>query len=191
MTKSSSVSGAGHVIGTRYATSVIRVADSAGALASVENDMASLRVALAESKDLNSLLGNPVYSKDQQLLAMQSIARKANFHQVTINFMGVLAQNNRLASLPIILNEFAREMERRHGVVEASVVSAFPLTETQQKNLVDTLSQKTGKSVRLNLEIDKSLLGGMVVTFGSRMIDDSLKTRLEQLKQTMVDKKVA
>lgn len=191
MTKSSSVSGAGHVLGSRYATSVIRVADSAGALASVENDMASLRVALAESKDLNSLLGNPVYSKDQQLLAIQSIARKANFHQVTINFLGVLAHNNRLASLPIILNEFAREMERRHGVVEANVVSAFPLTETQQKNLVDTLSQKTGKSVRLNLEIDKSLLGGMVVTVGSRMIDDSLKTRLEQLKQTMVDKKVA
>lgn len=191
MTKSSSVSGAGHVIGTRYATSVIRVADSAGALSSVENDIASLGVALAESKDLNSLLGNPVYSKDQQLLAIQSIARKANFHQVTINFLGVLAHNNRLASLPIILNEFAREMERRHGVVEASVVSAFPLTETQQKNLVDTLSQKTGKSVRLNLEIDKSLLGGMVVTVGSRMIDDSLKTRLEQLKQTMVDKKVA
>jgi F-type H+-transporting ATPase subunit delta len=191
LTKSSSISGAGHVIGTRYATSVIRVADSAGALASVENDMASLRVALAESKDLNSLLGNPVYSKDQQLLVMQSIARKANFHQVTINFMGVLAQNNRLDSLPIILSEFAREMECRHGVVEASVVSAFPLTEIQQKNLVDTLSQKTGKSVRLNLEIDKSLLGGMVVTVGSRMIDDSLKTRLEQLKQTMVDKKVA
>ncbi len=191
MTKSSSVSGAGHVLGSRYATSVIRVADSAGALASVETDMASLRVALAESKDLNSLLGNPVYSKDQQLLAIQSIARKANFHQVTINFLGVLAQNNRLASLPVILNEFAREMERRHGVVEASVVSAFPLSDAQQKNLVDTLSQKTGKSVRLNLQIDKSLLGGMVVTVGSRMIDDSLKSRLSQLKLVMIGTKAA
>lgn len=191
MTKSSSVSGAGHVLGSRYANSVIRVADSAGALASVEKDMASLRVALAESKDLNSLLGNPVYSKDQQLTAVQAIARQANFHQVTINFLGVLAQNNRLASLPVILNEFAREMERRHGVVEASVVSAFPLSESQQKNLVDTLSQKTGKTVRLNLQIDKSLLGGMVVTVGSRMIDDSLKSRLSQLKLAMIGTKAA
>lgn len=191
MTKSSSASGAGHVLGSRYASSLISVADSAGALAFVEKDMSSLRKALSESKDLNFLLGNPVYSKDQQLQAIQSIALKAGFNPVTINFLGVLAQNNRLASLGIILNEFVLEMERRHGVIEASVVSAFVLSETQQKNLIETLSQKTGKSVRLDIQIDKSLLGGMVVTVGSRMIDDSLKTRLSQLKLAMIGSKAA
>ena len=191
MTKSSSKSGAGHLLGSRYANSVISVADSMGVLPSVQNDMGSLRLALVESKDLNSLLGNPVYSKGQQLAAIQSIARQAQFHQVTVNFLGVLAQNNRLSSLSVILDEFAREIERRQGIVEANVVSAFPLTEAQQKNLVDTLSKKTGNSVRLDLQIDKSLLGGMVVTVGSRMIDDSLKTRLFQLKLAMIETKAA
>ena len=191
MTKSSSASGAGHVLASRYATSLIEVANQSGSLDSIEKDMVSLQKALSESKDLNSLIGNPVYSKDQQLNAVQEIARKASFHQVTVNFLGVLANNGRLPALSRILVAFFAEMERRHGVEEAKVVSAFPLTESQQKALADTLSKKTGKSIRLNLQLDKSLLGGMVVTVGSRMIDDSLKTRLSQLKLAMIGTKAA
>lgn len=186
MTKSSSASGAGHVLGSRYATSLIGVADSSGALASVEKDMASLQAALASSGELQALLQSPVYSKEQQLSAVQAVARKAGYHQLVVNFLGVLAMNGRLNMLSVILSAFFIEMERRHGVIEAKVVSAFPLSDVQQKNLAQTLSQKTGKSVRLDLQIDTTLLGGMVVTVGSRMIDDSLKTRLAQLKQAMV-----
>jgi len=191
LTKSSSASGAGHVLASRYATSLIEVATQSGAIDSIEKDMVSLWKALAESKDLNSLIGNPVYSKDQQLNAVQEIARKASFHQVTINFLGVLANNGRLAALSKILVAFFAEMEKRHNVMEAKVVSAFPLSESQQKTLADTLSAKTGKSIRLDLQLDKSLLGGMVVTVGSRMIDDSLKTRLSQLKLAMIGTKAA
>lgn len=191
MTKSSSASGAGHVLASRYATSLIEVANQSGSLDSIEKDMVSLQKALSESKDLNSLIGNPVYSKDQQLNAVQEIARKASFHQVTVNFLGVLANNGRLPALSKILVAFFAEMERRHGIEEAKVVSAFPLTESQQKTLAETLSKKTGKSIRLNLQLDKSLLGGMVVTVGSRMIDDSLKTRLSQLKLAMIGTKAA
>jgi len=191
LTKSSSNSGAGHILASRYATSLIEVASQSGAIDAIEKDMVSLQKALTESQDLNSLIGNPVYSKEQQLKAVQSIAQKASFHQMTINFMGVLAMNGRLAALSAILHAFFVEMERRHGVLEAKIVSAFPLNETQQRHLMDTLSQKTGKSIRLNLQLDKSLLGGMVVTVGSRMIDDSLKTRLSQLKLAMIGSKAA
>lgn len=191
MTKSSSASGAGHVLASRYATSLIEVASQSGAIDAIEKDMVSLHKALTDSSELNSLIGNPVYSKEQLLNAVQEIGRKASFHQTTINFLGVLAHNARLGALPKVIVAFFAEMERRHGVVEAKVVSAFPLTEAQQKTLADTLAQKTGKSIRLNLQIDKSLLGGMVVTVGSRMIDDSLKTRLSQLKLEMIGKKAA
>lgn len=191
MTKSSSASGAGHILATRYATSLIEVATQSGAIDSIEKDMVSLQKALSESQELNALIGNPVYSKEQQLNAVQDIARKAGFNQTTINFVGVLAQNGRLSALSGILAAFFAEMERRHGVVEAKVVSAFPLSESQQKDLVATLSKTTGKSIRLDLQIDKSLLGGMVVTVGSRMVDDSLKTRLSQLQAAMTDTKAA
>lgn len=191
MTKSSSASGAGHVLASRYATSLIEVATQSGAIDSIEKDMISLWKALTESKDLNSLIGNPVYSKDQQLNAVQEIARKASFHAVTVNFLGVLANNSRLSALSKILVAFFAEMEKRHNVMEAKVVSAFPLSDAQQKTLAETLSKKTGKSIRLDLQLDKSLLGGMVVTVGSRMIDDSLKTRLSQLKLAMIGTKAA
>lgn len=191
MTKSSSNSGAGHVLASRYATSLIEVSTQSGVIDSVEKDMLSLWKALSESKDLNSLIGNPVYSKSQQLNAVREIAHKASFHQVTVNFLGVLTMNGRLSALSGVLMAFFAEMERRHGIMEAKVVSAFPLSESQQKNLAETLSRKTGKSIRLDLQLDKSLLGGMVVTIGSRMIDDSLKTRLVQLKQMMIGTKAA
>lgn len=191
MTKSSSVSGAGHILATRYATSLIEVATQSGAIDSIEKDMVSLWKALSESAELNSLIGNPVYSKDQQLNAVQEIARKASFHAVTVNFLGVLVQNGRLAALSVILSAFFAEMEKRHNVMEAQVVSAFPLSDSQKQDLVNTLSAKTGKSVRLALQIDKSLLGGMVVTIGSQMVDDSLKTRLSQLKLAMIGTKAA
>lgn len=191
MTKSSSASGAGHVLGSRYATALIEVANQLGALSSIENDMKALQTALAESKDLKAMLDNPVYSKGVQMGAVHAIAEKAAFHQVTQNFLSVLAVNGRLKALSAILSAFFREMERRHGVIEAKIVSAFPLSDVQQHALIQTLSAKTGKSIRLDLQIDNALLGGMVVTVGSRMIDNSLKTRLEQLKQTMIADKAA
>lgn len=191
MTKSSSASGAGHILATRYATSLIEVATQSGAIDSIEKDMVSLWKALSESAELNSLIGNPVYSKDQQLNAVQEIARKASFHQVTVNFLSVLAQNGRLSALSGILSAFFAEMEKSHNVMEAQVVSAFPLNDSQKQELVEVLSKQTGKTVRLALQIDKSLLGGMVVTVGSRMIDDSLKTRLSQLKLAMIGTKAA
>lgn len=191
MTKSSSASGAGHVLASRYATSLIEVATQSGAIDSIEKDMVSLWKALSESQELNALIGNPVYSKDQQLNVVQGIARKASFHEATANFLSVLVMKGRLSILSSILAAFFAEMEKRHNVVEAKVVSAFPLSESQQKQLAETLSQKTGKAIRLDLQIDKSLLGGMVVTVGSRMIDDSLKTRLDQLKSAMVGTKAA
>lgn len=137
------------------------------------------------------MIESPVYSKDHQLSAVQGLSRAAGYHQLTSNFLGVLVANGRLNALPSMIAAFVAEMERRNNVIEAKVVSAFPLTETQQKDLADTLSAKTGKAVKLALYLDKTLLGGMVVTIGSRMIDDSLKTRLAQLKQAMVGKKAA
>ncbi len=195
MTKSSSTSsgtsGAGHILSSRYATSLIDVANQSGELASVEKDIVSLHASLESSKDLQAMLNSPVYSKEQQLSVVQAISAAAGYHQLTANFLSVLAMNGRLNSLPSVISAFAAEIERRNGIVEAKIVSAFPLNESQQKNLVDTLSAKTGKAVKLALYLDKTLLGGMVVTIGSRMIDDSLKTRLSQLKQAMVGKKAA
>lgn len=182
MTKSSS---AAHVIANRYATALIETAETAKALDSVEKDMAQLASMLAQSADLTSLIASPLYNREQQTLALQSLAKTAGFDQITINFIGVLAHNRRLSALAVIFKAFTAELSKRRGEVRAQVASAFPLTPEQERMLQDSLKKSLGFNVQLDLSVDRSLLGGMVVTVGSRMIDDSVKGKLERLKHIM------
>ncbi|MCB1558227.1 MAG: F0F1 ATP synthase subunit delta [Alphaproteobacteria bacterium] len=186
MTNSSSVSGAGNVVATRYATSLIGAALQAGALEAVQSDLISLEKTLQQSQELAAFVDSPVFGADRQMAAMKDIAQKAKFHQITANFLCVLADNRRLNELQDTIGAFHREMSKRMGQVDAFVKSAHQLSPAQEKQLAEMLAQKTGKAVRLFVEIDQSLLGGLVVTVGSQMIDDSLKSKLSRLKQAMI-----
>lgn len=191
MTKSSSVSRAGYALGSRYALSLIDVANQSGELNSIEKDFTTLQSILAQSDDFAAMLDNPAFPKAQLLDAVLAICDSHQCSKLTKNFLGVLADNGRLNALPIILVAFFRELEKQRGIIEAKVVTATALSEAQQKSLEKTLSDKTGKKVKMDMSVDASILGGMIVTVGSRMIDDSLKTRLAQLKQDMIEQKAA
>lgn len=182
MTKSSS---AAHVIANRYATALIETAETAKALDSVEKDMSQLAAMLEQSDDLNALISSPLFNRDQQQNALSALGQKSGFNQLSINFLGVLAQNRRLYTLGAILKAFRNELSKRRGEVRAQVASAFPLTPEQERMLQDSLKKSLGFNVQLDLSVDRSLLGGMVVTVGSRMIDDSVKGKLERLKHIM------
>lgn len=186
MTQSSSVSGAGNMLANRYASSLIDVAVQAGVLEAVQKDMMSLEASLAQSNELQSLVMSPVYGAAQQMGAVNDIARAARFQQVTSNFLGVLVRNRRLSALQVIIRAFYAEMAKRSGEVEAYVRTAHPLSAEQEQRLAQTLANKTGKTVRLFVTVEPELLGGMVVTCGSQMIDDSLKTKLSRLKNAMI-----
>lgn len=186
MTQSSSVSGAGNMLANRYASSLIDVAVQAGVLEAVQKDMMSLEASLAQSNELQSLVMSPVYGSAQQMSAVNDIVRAARFQQVTSNFLGVLVRNRRLSALQVIIRAFYAEMAKRSGEVEAYVRTAYPLSAEQEQRLAQTLANKTGKTVRLFVTVEPELLGGMVVTCGSQMIDDSLKTKLSRLKNAMI-----
>lgn len=186
MAKSST---AANVIATRYATALIETASQtagqAGAIESVEKDMSSLAAMLAESADLRSLISSPLFRREQQQDAISAIAEKSGFNKLTINFLNVLAQNRRLGALAQIIKAFHDELARSRGVVKAGVRTAFALTPDQERALQDQLKKSLGFNVHLDLSVDRSLLGGMIVTVGSRMVDDSVKGKLARLKQTM------
>lgn len=190
MTNSSSApqaaSGAGNIVASRYAASLIDVATQANVLEAVQSDIQSLEATLFNSEDLRAFIGSPVYGAGRQMSAMKELAQKGNFHQITTNFLCVLADNRRLNVLGAVIGAFHREMSKRMGQIDAFVKSAHNLSATQEKQLAEMLAQKTGKAVRLFVEIDESLLGGLVVTVGSQMIDDSLKSKLSRLKQAMI-----
>ena len=178
-------SSAAHQIASRYAAALIDTAQAAKALDSVEKDMTDLAAMLDASADLQKMVSSPALASNQQANAIVAIAKASSFNALTANFLQVLADNRRLSALKIILAAFRDEISKRRGEVKAKVVTAQPLSADQQKELQAQLKKSLGSEVVLDLGIDKSLLGGMVVTVGSRQLDDSVKSKLAALKKAL------
>lgn len=172
-------------IAERYATALIETGTESGAIDAIERDFTEFSAMMGSSAELTSLISNPVYSAEQQGSALLALAQKAGFNKVTANFFGVLAQNRRLDIVQSIIVEFRHQLARRRGEVKAKVVTAIAMTADQQQALQDTLKKTLGFQVTLDASVDPSLLGGMVLTVGSRMIDDSVRRKLERLKLNM------
>lgn len=172
-------------IAFRYALALIEMAQEEKALKSVEADMAKLEELLAGSREMLVLVRNPLLSQKQQLQSMALLAEEAKFHKLTAGFLGVLAQNRRLSYLGVVLVAFRREMSRRRGEVIANVECAYALTPAQAKALKTELGRALGRTVGLDVKVDRSLIGGLRVTVGSRMIDNTIRRKLERLRRTL------
>lgn len=169
----------------RYARALFDLAIEGKALAAVEASLASLTQALAESADLKALIGSPLVGRGAAGAAIQGVATGLNIDGLTRNFLGVLATNRRLALLPAVIRDFAALNAARKGEVTASVTAAHALTAAQQKALATKLKAGIGRDVALTVTVDPSILGGLMVRVGSRLIDSSLKTRLDMLGQAL------
>lgn len=169
----------------RYATALVDTAVEAGSLDAVEQDLKDFEGMLSASEDLQNLICSPLIKRGQQRDAMVAVAQKAKFNSLTQNFLALLAENHRLNIISAIISAVKTDMSRRRGEVVADVQAAFALSDLQTKALKDALGKATGKNISLNVEIDRDLIGGMVVTVGSKMIDDSVKRKLERLERAM------
>ncbi|AGH97413.1 F0F1 ATP synthase subunit delta [Micavibrio aeruginosavorus] len=178
-------------VASRYAVSLLDMAGDAGSVEQVEKDLNALAGMIAASDDLQKLIKNPLFNRTQHQRAILAVADKAGFSDLTRRFLGVLAGNRRLGIISGVIQAFGNELARRRGTVSARVQSAFVLSPVQTDALQKALSDKMGQNVTLNVEIDKSLLGGMVVTVGSVMIDNSVKRKLERLKRAMESRSAA
>lgn len=169
----------------RYATALVDTAINAKSLEAVEQDLKDFEAMIAGSNDLQNLIRSPLFNRDQQAGAMAAIADKAKFNPVTKNFLQLLADNRRLNIVSAVISAVKDSIQKRRGEVSAQVQVAYPLTDEQRKALQDALSKATGRSVDINLSVNKDLIGGMIVTVGSKMIDDSVKRKLERLERAM------
>lgn len=170
----------------RYASALFELARDDRKLEAVERDMVVLAGLIVDSDDLRRMVRSPVLSADEQGRAISAIAGGAGFSDLSTNFLKLLARSRRLFALSDMIKIF-REISARHrGEVTADVVSAHPLTEGQRAALEDTLrGTATGRHVRIETRVDPAILGGLVVRMGSRMIDSSLRTKLNSLKTRM------
>lgn len=169
----------------RYAEALFDLALEEGALERVEADFKTLSALSASSSDFRAFLASPVYGADEKARAVAAIAAKAGVSDLVRKFIGVVAANRRLFALEGIIVAFTRRLADHRGEVSAEAVSAAPLNDEQTKRLRGEIERVVGKAVNLPVKVDKDLLGGMIVKVGSKMIDLSLKTKLNRLKSVM------
>jgi F-type H+-transporting ATPase subunit delta len=161
------------------------LAQEQAVLENVARDLHDLAGMIRSSQDLALLIRSPLTGAARQEKALGALAEKAGFGALTRNFIGVLAQNRRLGALEDIIRAFEGELARRRGEVTAEVRTVQDLTPAQHKALAAALSRSAGSNVVLKASVDPDILGGMIVTIGSRMIDDSTRRKLERLKAAM------
>ena len=169
----------------RYALALFELALEAKKLNNVEADLTSFTKLLEGSADLKRLVRSPVFSAEEQSRAIAALAKDAKLSPLTINFLQLIARNRRLFAVADMIRAFNALVERHRGEVTAEVTSAKKLTAEQTKSLQTALKSAVGQDVQITSHVDPALLGGLVVKVGSRMIDTSLKTKLDNLQYAM------
>jgi F-type H+-transporting ATPase subunit delta len=169
----------------RYATALFELALEEKALEKVEQDLNRFASALDAVEDLRRLVRSPVFTAEEQERAIAAILEQMNIEGLTANFLKLIGRNRRLFAAPDMIKAFRALLARHRGQTSAEVTSALPLTEGQLRALQTALKAALHKEVQLDQKVDAGLLGGLVVKVGSRMIDSSLRTKLNSLKQTM------
>ena len=169
----------------RYATALFDLAREKSALEIIAGDLKNFQYLLDESEDLTRLVKSPVFTAEDQSKAMSAILDKASISELTAKFIGVLINNRRLFAIRDIMAGFHALLADHNGEVTAEATSASALTDEQMSDLKKTLKDIAGRDVQLEARVDPSLLGGLIVKLGSRQIDNSLKTKLNNLKTRM------
>ena len=172
-------------IAARYATAVFELAKESKKLKALETDIGALEGAMADSDDLRTLLSSPLYSRDEQGTAIAAIAKKMKLSPTTSNTLALLASKRRLFVLPQLVTALRVQLAEERGEVVAEVTSAKALTKAQADKLAKTLKAQVGKAVTINATVDESIIGGLIVKVGSKMIDTSIKSKLNALQNTM------
>ena len=169
----------------RYAVALFELAVEEKNLDNVAEELTALGELLKSSDELKMLTTSPIISRANQAAAMSAMVKAAGFSKTVENFIGVVTANRRLDQLANMINEFNRMLSHHRGEVNASVVTAYKLDNKQLDALSAKLKSMVGSDVNLESDVDEELLGGMVVKVGSRMVDSSLRTKLQRLELSL------
>ena len=169
----------------RYASALFDLARDERQIDSVSASLDTVKAALTESPDLKALTTSPLVNRDGATRAVAATADSLGLDPLTRRFLGVLATNGRLSQLEAVIRTFARLAAQHRGETTAEVTSAFPLNDDQVAALKAKLKASGGNDVTIDAKVDPSILGGIVVRLGSRMIDASIKTKLNNLALAM------
>ena len=169
----------------RYATALFELARDEKFIDPVKADLDRFEAMLADSADLQRLVRSPVFSAGEQSRALAAVLDKAGISGISANFLKVLTANRRLFAVRDVIRAFRALVARFKGEATADVTVAEKLSDRNLDALKTALKSVTGKDVALNVKVDSSIIGGLVVKLGSRMVDSSLRTKLNSIKHAM------
>ncbi len=174
-------------IAKRYAVALTEVTEKRNETEKVKAELEEWEKLFDESTELKEVLLNPIFKHEKKEKILETLIKKTKVLQTTANFLRVLLKNNRLGYLREINKSFSEVIEERQNIIRADVVSAYPFSESEEKNLIEILEKKTGKKVKLNLSVDPALIGGFRATIGSIVYDGSIRNRLEVLRTRLIN----
>lgn len=170
----------------RYAGALFELALEEKATDTVRQELDQFDALIAESPDLNRLVRSPVFGADEQLKALSAILAKAGLSGITANFLRVITTNRRLFAVRDMIRAYRALVAKNKGEVVAQVTVAEPLSDQNKEALKGALKSVTGgKDIDMDVTIDPAIIGGLVVKVGSRMVDTSLRTKLNSIKIAM------
>ena len=170
----------------RYASALFELALESRALDAVKADLEKFDALIAENKDLERLVRSPVFGADEQLKALGAILDKAGIKGLTANFLRVITTNRRLMAVRTMIRDFRTLLAQHRGEITAHVTVAEKLSDKNLSALKDALKSVTGgKDIDVDMNVDPAIIGGLVVKVGSRMVDSSLRTKLNSIKLAM------
>jgi F-type H+-transporting ATPase subunit delta len=169
----------------RYASALFDLAAEARNISDVRADLARFGALIAGSADLQRLVKSPAYSAEEQVAAVSAVLARADIGGLAANFIKLVASKRRLFAVEGMIAAFGALADAAAGVVKAEVTVAQPLTDKNRKAVSDALAAVTGKQVSIAEKVDPAIIGGIVVKLGSRMVDASVRTKLNSLKVAM------
>lgn len=174
-------------IARRYSVALADAVISSGDSVIIKEELLELGKLFAENAELQSVFGNPAIGQENKVKVLDGLIAKAKPSKTTANFLKVLLQNGRLAELDDINERFSSVLEERSGVVSAEITSARELPADERSEFETNLERLTGKSININFKVNKDLIGGVITRIGSTVYDGSVKTKLENLKEQLVN----
>ena len=169
----------------RYATALFELAQEEHVIESVAADLSRFQKLLDESEDLRRLVRSPVFSAEDQLAALDAILARAEIGGLGANFIRLVTRNRRLFAIADMIKAYRVLVAQSKGEVAAEVTSAEPLADAHLEELKAAIKASIGRDVDLALKIEPAILGGLIVKVGSRMVDNSLRTKLQNLRIAM------
>ena len=169
----------------RYATALFELALESNAIDDVKGHLDQFDALIEESAELERLVRSPVFGADQQEKALHAVLARMNIGGIAANFLMLVTANRRLFAVRDMVRAYRALVARHKGEVTAQVTVAEPLSDAHRASIQEALNSVTGKHVGLDVKVEPAIIGGLVVKLGSRMVDSSLRTKLNSIKHAM------